>query len=151
MVHRHGRVVPGKAAFKLIGTCGLIFLVLWNPLVLRPRFWNLSVFCRFLFIDAALLVCSAGLLCLRKWAALLFLALSGYLALVFSTGGVAAIVIFVMSLIICVAFWRDLVWGKAGRDSLLVVGGVVAAGAGHARALPGRPAVQARLAALPAR
>ncbi len=129
MVDLHGRVVPGKAAFRLIGTCGLIFLLFWNPLVLRPRFWNPSVFFGFLFIDAALLVGSAGLLSLRKWAALLFLALSSYLAFVFSRGGhVAAIVIVVMPLIISVAFWRDLVWGKAGRDSLLVVGGVVAAG-----------------------
>jgi hypothetical protein len=129
MVDLHGRVVPGKAAFRLIGTCGLMLLLFWNPLVLRPRFWNLSVFFGFLTTDATLLVGAAGLLYLRKWAALLFLALSGYLAFVFSRGGhFAAILIFVLPLIISVAFWRDLMWGKAGRDSLLIVGGVIAAG-----------------------
>jgi hypothetical protein len=129
MVDLHGRAVPGKAVFRLIGTFGLVFLLFWNPLVLRPRFWNLSVFFRYLIVDAALLVGALGLLHLRKWAALLFLALSGYLAFVFSRGGhFAAIVIFVLPLIISVAFWRNLVWGKAGRDSLLLVGGVIAAG-----------------------
>jgi hypothetical protein len=129
MVDLHRRVVPGKAAFRLIGTVGLIVLLFWNPLVLRPRFWNLSVFSGFLAIDAALLVGGVGLLSLRKWAALLFLALSGYLAFALSRGGHLAVsVIFVLPLIVSVAFWRNLVWGDAGRDSLLVVGGVVAAG-----------------------
>jgi len=47
---------------------------------------------------------------------------------VFKGGHFAAIVIFVLPLIISLAFWRNLVWGKAGRDSLLLVGGVIAAG-----------------------
>ena len=105
MVDLHGPVVPGKAAFRLIGTCGLMLFLFWNPLVLRPRFWNLSVFVGFLIIDATLLVGAVGLLYLRKWAALLFLVLSGYLVFVFSRGGhSAAIVIFVLPLIILVAW-----------------------------------------------
>jgi hypothetical protein len=129
MVDLHARVVPGKAVFRLIGTCSLILLLFWNPIVLRPRFWNLSAFFGSLIIDTALPVGGIGLLYLRKWAALLFLALSGHLAFVFSRGEpVAATAIFALHLILLAAFWRNLVWGNAARDSLLAFGGVVAAG-----------------------
>jgi hypothetical protein len=65
----------------------------------------------------------------RKWAALLLIAVSGYVAFVFSRDGYAAANVFlVFPLVISAVFWRDLVWGKVRRDSLFAVVGGVAAG-----------------------
>src|SRR5437868_551599 len=113
------RVVLGKAASRLIGTCCLLLLLFWNPLVLRPRFWNVRVFVSFSIIDAALLVCGVGLLFLRKSAALLCSGLAGYVGFTLAPKGEGPwIIIAALPLFFTVAFWRNLVWGNGGRDTL---------------------------------
>ena len=123
----------GKAALRLIGTCALLLCLFWNPLVLRPRFWSVSVFVHLLVLDAILLVGGVGLIYLRKWAALLSSALGSYLALSLATSGdgsaeVVGIIFLLLPLFLAVAFWRNLVWGNKRRDLFLAFAGVMAAG-----------------------
>lgn len=126
MLDLDARVVPGKAASKLIGTCCLFLLLFRNPLVLRPRFWNVSAFVGFLVIDTALLVCGLGLLYLRKWAALLLVGLAGYFAITLARSGeVVGSVISALPVLLTVAFWHNLVWGRV-RDLFFSVAGVMA-------------------------
>jgi hypothetical protein len=123
----------GKAAFRLMGTCVLLLCLFWNPLVLPPRFWSVSVFAYLLVLDATLLVGGIGLIYLRKWAALLSSALGSYLAFSLATSGdgsaeVVGIIFLLLPLFLAVAFWRNLVWGNKRRDPFLAFTGVMAAG-----------------------
>jgi hypothetical protein len=68
----------GKLLFKLAGASSLLLLLFANPLVLRPRFWSVSVVARSLTIDVTLFLVGLGLICLRKWAAVLSSTVAGY-------------------------------------------------------------------------
>ncbi len=57
----------GKIAFMLEGSCSILLFFFANPLVLRPRFWNLSVVANLWVMDAILLVGGFGLIYRRKW------------------------------------------------------------------------------------
>src|SRR5580704_14462772 len=57
-----------------IRTCGfgaILLSLLWNPLVLPPRFWSARVVIWSFALDAALILIGVGLILLRRWAALL--------------------------------------------------------------------------------
>ncbi len=132
----------GKAAFRLIGTCALMMFLFANPLVLRPRFWNASVVARSLTIDATLLLVGMGLICLRKWAALLSSALASYTVFLFSTGQSTNIewgLPFLLPLVLTIVFWRSLVWGDRRRDPLVVLAAVMTSALIHFVAFVVRP------------
>jgi hypothetical protein len=81
----------GHIVFGNVGGCAILLFLLWNPLVLRPRFWNAWVIVRSFSIDAALLLIGVGLIHLRRWAALSAAALAASVVIEFAaTGGVLA-------------------------------------------------------------
>jgi hypothetical protein len=125
----------GKMAFKVMGACALLLFLFWNPLLLRPRFWNVSAVARSWTIDAILLVGGCGLIYLRKWAALLSSLLGAYVALTpiksgvgVSAASVALSLIVLLPLLLSAVFWRKLVWGDRRRDPLFALVGVAASG-----------------------
>jgi hypothetical protein len=115
--------------FRTLGLCAVLLFLLWNPLVLRPRFWSAPVVVRSLSIDAALLLIGVGLIRLRRWAALLASALAVYVAIDFaSTGGglgVALTLSLLTPLPLTVVFWRDLGWGDNRSNLLWVLASVM--------------------------
>ena len=124
----------GKVIFRVVGGCALLLFLFWNPLVLRPRFWNASVVARSMAIDTTLIVVGIGLIALRRWACLLSLALAGCIGFAFLLSSTEAthvwlsLVLLVPALILAVlivVFWRTLVWGNGLLDPLLAFGGVV--------------------------
>jgi hypothetical protein len=132
----------GKVIFRLFGVCTLVLFLFWNPVVLRPRSWNTSVVARSMALDTALLIAGIGFILLRRWAALLSIALAGYLAFsLASIGGalVAWSLVFLVLLVLAVVFWRTLVWGNKLRDSLFALAGVVTSAIIHYIAFLVRP------------
>ena len=92
----------GKVIFRVVGACALLLFLFWNPLVLRPRFWNASVLARSMAIDTALIVEAA-----HVWLSLMLLTTALILA------------------VLIVVFWRTLAWGNWVLDPLFVLGSVV--------------------------
>jgi hypothetical protein len=113
----------GKLVFRIIGGSALLLAVFWNPLVLRPRFWNATVVTREVAIEVTLIVVGIGLVRVRKWAAVGLSVLAASLLAENGLGAVA-VCIFLASSILTVAFWPSLVSGKL-RDLLYVVGAVL--------------------------
>ena len=99
----------------IITTCGsfsILLFLFWNPLVLRPRFWNAKVVIWTFALDAALLLIGVGLILLRRWAALLASATAVCLASNFVSreGGISGATLGLLTpLLLTVVFWRDLV------------------------------------------
>src|SRR6266851_1284242 len=124
-----------RVMFTTAGLCSILLLLLWNPLVLRPRFWSATVVVRSLSIDAALLLIGVGLIRLRRWAALLASVLAVYVAIDFKgTGeglGVALTLGLLTPLLLTVVFWRDMVWGDKWRDLLLTLASLMLSGLLH--------------------
>ena len=133
-----------RVMFTSVGLCAILLFILWNPLVLRPRFWIATVVVRSLSIDTALLLIGFGLICLRRWAALLASLLAIYVAIDFkSTGGSLGIALtlgLVMPILLTVVFWRELVWGDKWRDLLLTLASLFVSGLFHYAAFVIRPA-----------
>jgi hypothetical protein len=125
----------GRVMFRTVGLCSVLLFLLWNPLVLRPRFWNTTVVVRSLSIDTTLLVIGMGLICLRRWAALLASVLAAYVAIdSASTGGgfgVPLTLIILTPLPLTVVCWRDLVWGDKRRDLLLALASLIVSALFH--------------------
>jgi hypothetical protein len=117
------RELCGKVAFRVIGGLALLLACFWNPIILRPRFWNATVIARGMAIEAMLIVFGIGLICIRKWAAVGLTAAAVFLL---SQGGlgVVGVCIFLSPLILTVAFWRALVSGKR-RDFFYALAGVL--------------------------
>ena len=119
----------GTIIFRAIGVCALLLVLLWNPIVLAPRFWNASVIARSILLDATLLAAGVGLFCLRKWAALLCGVLSLWAAVglgrTSDPAGVLLTVILLTPLLLFFIFWRTLVWGNKTRDLLMVLAAVM--------------------------
>ena len=92
----------GKVIFRVVGACALLLFLFWNPLVLRPRFWNASVLARSMAIDTALIVEAA-----HVWLSLMLLTTALILA------------------VLIVVFWRTLAWGNRVLDPLFPLGSVV--------------------------
>jgi len=116
----------GKVVFRAVGVGAFLLFLLWNPLVLRPRLWNTSVVAHSMAIDAALLAIGIGLFGLRRWAAILSSALTGYVAfpyLLSSTAGtqVFPILIVLVPSVLTVVFWQALAWGNKLREPFLVL------------------------------
>jgi hypothetical protein len=76
-----------RVMFTTVGLCAVLLSLLWNPLVLRPRFWSATFVLRSLLGDAAVLLMGVGLIRLRRWAVLLASVLAVYVALDFSIKG----------------------------------------------------------------
>ena len=133
-VSSHKRTVA-SVMFTTAGLCAILLFLLWNPLVLRPRFWSATVVIRSLSIDAMLLLIGVGLIRLRRWAALLASVLAVYVAIDFATkGGGLGIPLslgLLTPLLPTVVFWRDLVWGDKWRDLLLGVASLAVSGLLH--------------------
>jgi hypothetical protein len=117
------------------GACAILLFFFANPLVLRPRFWNLSVVANLWVMDAILLVGGFGLIYRRKWAALLSSAAAVYVAFSgirnfthIDTADTTLLLIFLLPVLLVVAFWRTLAWGNRRHDPLFVLAGVVASG-----------------------
>jgi len=106
----------GHVLFRTVGLCAVLLFLLWNPLVLRPRFWSATVVVRSLSIDAALLLIGVGLIRLRRWAALLASVLAVYVAIdSASTGGglgVPLTLCLLTPLPLTVVFWPRLGVGR---------------------------------------
>jgi hypothetical protein len=124
----------GKVIFRVVGGCLLLLFLLWNPLVLPPRFWNPSVVARSMAIDTTLVVVGIGLIGLRRWAGLLSLALAGCIgfAFLFSSTEASHVwlsLILLMPVLILtfliVVFWRTLAWGNGLIDPLCALGALV--------------------------
>jgi hypothetical protein len=124
-----------RVLFTTAGLCAISLFLLWNPLVLRPRFWSATIVIRSLSIDAMLLLIGVGLIRLRRWAALLASALAVCVAVDFATTreglGVALTLGLLTPLLLTVVFWRDLVWGDKWRDLLLGVASLAVSGLLH--------------------
>jgi hypothetical protein len=60
----------GRMVFRIMGGLALLLALLWNPMVLRPRFWNATVVAREVAVEVTLIVVGIGLVCVRKWAAI---------------------------------------------------------------------------------
>lgn len=114
------RDFAGKLIFRTIGATFLTLSLVANPLVLRPRFWNMEVAARSIAIDATLIAVGAGLILLRRWAAIVALVVVGYLAVAFggSVGAVMAL-LFLILLFSAVLCWRSMQWGNWARDPLV--------------------------------
>lgn len=114
-----------RVIFGAVGVCAILLFLLWNPLVLRMRFWNAKIVVRSLSMDAALLVMGVGLIQLRRWAALLASAVAAYITVDFATRGgglgVPLTLGLLTSLPLTVIFWGELVWGNKGRDRLVML------------------------------
>jgi hypothetical protein len=121
-----------RVMFATLGLCAVLLFLLWNPIVLRPRFWSATVVIRSLSIDTALLLIGVGLILLRRWAALLASALGVYAAIDFkSTGGGIGVPLtlgLLIPLLLTVVFWQDLVWGEKRRDLLLTLASLIVSG-----------------------
>jgi hypothetical protein len=124
-----------RVVFRTVGLCAVLLFLLWNPLVLRPRFWNATVVVRSLSIDAALLLIGIGLIRLRRWAALLASVLAVYVAIDFKIAGgslgVPSTLGLLIPLLLTVVFWRDLAWGDKRRDLLLTLASLIVSGFFH--------------------
>jgi hypothetical protein len=124
-----------RVVFRTVGLCAVLLFLLWNPLVLRPRFWSATVVVRSLSIDAALLLVGSGLIRLRRWAVLLASVLAVYVAIDFaSTGGglgVALALSLLTPLTLTVVFWPELVWGDKRGDLLLALASVTVSALFH--------------------
>jgi hypothetical protein len=121
-----------RVMFTTAGLCSILLFLLWNPLVLRPRFWNATVVVRSLSIDAALLLIGVGLIRLRRWAALLASVLAVYIAVDFASGlGVPLTLSLLAPVPLTVVFWRGLVWGEKRRDLLLALVSLIVSGLFH--------------------
>lgn len=120
----------GEALSRFAGVGALILLLLWNPLVLHPRYWTATTVSLSVLLDAALIIAGAGLLCLRKLGGLALSAVS----LLLLTRTAVQIVAFPWSLtlllpIFFTAFlWRLLRWDSGGRAAFFILGSMVASG-----------------------
>ena len=119
------RRVVGHVVFGTVGLCAILLFLLWNPLVLRPRFWNAEIVFRSLSMDTALLVIGVGVIRLRRWAALLASVFAACFAVDYATTGVGLgvpLTLFILTPVpLTLIFWRELVWGNKRRDLLLVL------------------------------
>jgi hypothetical protein len=113
----------GRLVFRAIGGLALLLVLFWNPIVLRPRFWNATVIARGVATEVTLIVVGIGLVCSRKWSAI---GLTVVAAFLLAEGGLAAVgvCIFLTSLILTIVFWPALVPGKR-RDLLYVFAAVL--------------------------
>jgi hypothetical protein len=129
------RIGFGRVICRAIGICVVLLFLLWNPIVLQPRFWDASVVVRSIAVDATLLVVGVGLFCLRRWAALLCIALS----VCFAHGlgapadpaGILLTVILLIPLPVAFVFWQILTWGNKKRDPLIAIAGVMVSAIVH--------------------
>jgi hypothetical protein len=105
------RDICGRVAFRIIGGFALLLALFWNPIVLRPRFWNATVIAREVAIEVTLIVVGFGLVGIRKWAPV---GLSVITVFLVAKGGLGlfGICMFLTSSILTVAFWSALVRGK---------------------------------------
>ena len=141
------QVSSNKSAFARImfttaGLSAILLFLLWNPLVLRPRFWSAPVVVKSLSLDATLLLIGIGLISLRRWAALLASVLAVFAAMELygrGLGGPLALGILI-PLFLTVVFWRTLVWGDKRRDLLLTLASLIVSGLLHYAAFVIRPA-----------
>ncbi len=119
----------GTIIFRVIGVCAVVLFLLWNPIVLPPRFWNASVIARSIVLDTTLLAVGVGLFCIRKWAALLCGVLSVWAAIALGRtsdpAGVLLTVILLTPLPLFFIFWRILAWGNKTRDLPMVLAAVM--------------------------
>lgn len=133
-----------RVMFTTVGLSAILLFLLWNPLVLRPRFWSATVVVRSLSLDATLLLIGIGLISLRRWAALLASVLAVYVAIDFDGIGrglgVPLALGILIPLFLTVIFWRTLVWGDKRRDLLLTFSSVIVSGLLHCAAFVIRPA-----------
>jgi hypothetical protein len=124
-----------RVVFATLGLCAILLFLLWNPLVLRPRFWSARVVVRSLSIDTALLVIGVGLILLRRWAALLASVLAACVAISFAKAGSGLGLPLTLGLLtplpLTLVFWRDLVWGDNRRDLLLAFASLIVSALGH--------------------
>lgn len=125
----------GKMAFRVMGACAVVAFLFFNPLVLRPRIWNLSVVANSWAIDSALLVGGFGLFYRRKWAAVLSSVAAVYIALATSRriadmniADAISLLLLLLPLLFSVPFWRTLIWGSRRRDPLFASAGVAISG-----------------------
>jgi len=125
----------GTIIFRVIGVCTLLLFLFWNPIVLQPRFWDTSVVVGSIAIDATLLVVGVGLFCLRRWAALLCIALSVCFAFGLARptepAGILLVVIVLTPLPIAVVSWNPLKRVDWKRDPLIAVSGVMVSAIVH--------------------
>ena len=116
-----------KVIFRTIGVSTISLFLVWNPIVLRPRFWDTSVMVRSVTLDATLLVAGVGLCCSRKWAALVCTVILVWVAIglgrASDPSGILLTMLLLTPLALFPVFWRVLEWGKS-RDLLIVLGGV---------------------------
>jgi len=143
------QISPNKNAvarviFPTAGLSAILLFLLWNPLVLRPRFWSAPVVVvKSLSLDATLLLIGIGLISLRRWAALLASVLAVYIAIDFNgTGrdlGVPLALGILIPLFLTAVFWQTLVWGDKRRDLLLTLASLTASGLLHYAAFVIRP------------
>ena len=120
----------GKILSRLAGVAALVLLLLWNPLVLRPRHWTVATVAFSVSVDAALIIAGVGLVCLKRWGGLALSALT--LALLARTSvqspGLPWSLALLLPILFTAFFWRVLRWGNARRDVVFVLGGIVASG-----------------------
>ena len=133
-----------RVMFTTAGLGAILLFLLWNPLVLRPRFWSARVVVRSLLLDAALLLIGVGLIRLRRWAALMASALAVYVAIDFEIRGgelgLAWTLGLLIPLLLTLVFWRESAWGDKRRDLLLALASLIVSGLFHCAAFAMRPA-----------
>ena len=120
------RAISARIACTTIGMGALVQAVFWNPLVLRPRFWNASVVTREIGIETALISVGLGLLSLRKWSALVTSAIAFWLAITYFRNSppdakLGFTLVLTMVPIAMAVGWPAFVWGNKRRDLLYVV------------------------------
>lgn len=113
----------GRVVFRIIGACALLLAAFWNPIVLRPRFWNATVIAHGIAIEAILIAVGFGLIGIRKWAAV-GLSLVAALSVAKYGFDLFGICLFLIPSILTIVFWPALVRGKR-RDCPYVLAAVL--------------------------
>lgn len=119
-----------KVLCRLAGVAALLLLLLWNPLVLRPRFWTPAAVAYSVSVDSALIIAGVGLVCLRKLGgvAISALALLLFTQIAVQSAGLPWSLILLLPIFLTAFFWRVLRWGNSRRDALFALGSIVASG-----------------------
>jgi len=119
-----------KVLCRLTGVATLLLLLFWNPLFLRPRFWTAPAIAFSVSIDAALIIAGVGLVCLKKWGALVISAVA--LLLLTRTAAQGAgfpwSLILLLPALFSAVCWRVLSWGNSRRDFLFALASIVTSG-----------------------
>jgi hypothetical protein len=94
-----------------MGGFTLLLALFWNPIVLRPRFWNATAETRGVAIEAVLILVGLGLIGIRKWAAI---GLSVVTASLVAEGGLGwfGVCMFLAPSILTAVYWSALARGK---------------------------------------